>query len=78
MAYDAKIAGFQIGNTLTVNSNINFDVDFAALFKMPQFDVANNSWGFSGNFERFATSTPPIADTFFRPAVQVGRGGLGR
>jgi Ca2+-binding RTX toxin-like protein len=77
VAYDATIAGWQIGDTITVNSPTSVTADFFNLYKLADYDVSNNSWGFTGIFENFASATPPIADEFFRPAVFFGRDGLG-
>jgi len=77
VAYNAKIAGWQIGDTITVNSPTSVTADFANLYKLQDYDVSNNSWGFAGAFENFATATPPVAEEFFKPAVLLGRGGLG-
>ena len=77
VAYDATIAGWQIGDTITVNSPTNVTADFDNLYRLEDYDVANNSWGFAGIFENFAVATPPLADEFFLPAVQYGRSSLG-
>ena len=77
VAYDAKIAGFQIGDTISATSPVSAVADFAALTKYQDYDVVNNSWGFAGNFENFTVATPPLATEFFQPAVVLGREGLG-
>lgn len=77
VAYNATIAGWQIGDTVTVNSPTSVTGDFFNLYKLQDYDVSSNSWGLTGIFENFATSTPSIADEFFRPAVSWGHLFLG-
>jgi Ca2+-binding RTX toxin-like protein len=77
VAYGASIAGYQIGDTLSQNSPTNVTLDLANLYKLKDFDISNNSWGLAGNFEFFSTLTPSIAEEFLRPAVLLGRDGLG-
>ncbi|MDP2811970.1 MAG: S8 family serine peptidase, partial [Rhodocyclaceae bacterium] len=77
VAYDAKLAGFHVGDTLSQNSPTEAQLDFAHLYKLKDYDVSNNSWGFAGNFEYFTQTIPNMVDEFFKPAVVLGREGLG-
>jgi Ca2+-binding RTX toxin-like protein len=77
VAYDATLAGYQVGNTIKVNSPSNVSVDFAELTRLREFDIANNSWAFAGGAENFAVVTPPFAASYFEPAAESGRHGLG-
>ncbi len=77
VAYDATIAGYQIGDTVAGPTPTTLTTNFSKLDFLPAFDVSNHSWGFAGDAEYFAIVTPSMADQYFRPAVQSGRGGLG-
>ncbi|TLU55455.1 MAG: hypothetical protein FDX18_10535, partial [Chlorobium sp.] len=77
VAYDATLAGFYVGETLNQNTPYQIEVDFNNLYKLAEFDVSNNSWGYGGQFEYFTLSEPKMADEFFKPAIEFGRKGLG-
>jgi len=77
VAYGATIAGYQIGDTLEFNSPLEAELDFENLYKLKDYDVSNNSWGFAGQFEYFSRTVPSMIDEFLKPAVVLGRNGLG-
>lgn len=77
VAYDATIAGWQVGDTVSVNSPNSVTYNVVNLYKLADYDVANNSWGFDGGFESFTTVMPSLVTEYFQPAIYLGRNGLG-
>ena len=77
VAYDASLAGYYVGGTLTQDLPDALKVDFSSLYRLKNYDVSNNSWGYSPQFEYFTKSVPNLPNEFFKPAVALGRYGLG-
>jgi hypothetical protein len=73
VAYGAKLAGYQIGNTVSLTTG-GTGIDFANLNRLSSFDIANNSWGFSSDL---LAMSPRFTDAWFLDGVSNGRKGLG-
>ena len=75
VAYNASLAGQYIQGTGLEVNQLNSEIT-AALAKFKNYDVVNNSWGATGNFQLNVTPVG-LLESGIQNAVQQGRGGLG-